>query len=65
MRDKTINAAENAAVISAPVAADDKEQKKGRKSQLIKLGAITVLTAVVVIMATMHMTIKQMTPETA
>ena len=52
MRDKTINAAENAAVISAPVAAYDKEQKKGRKSQLIKLGAITVLTAVVVIMAT-------------
>ena len=41
------------------------EKKRNQKKSLIKLGAMGVLTAVTIIIGSMHMITKQMTAETA
>ena len=41
------------------------ERKKMQKAALIKIGAMLVLSAILFIFSSMHMTIKQMTAETA
>ena len=44
---------------------DIAENKRNQKKSLVKLGATGVLIAVMIIIVSMHMTIKQMTAKTA
>ncbi|MBR1663322.1 MAG: hypothetical protein IJ696_03235 [Ruminococcus sp.] len=41
------------------------EKKRNQKKSLIKIGAMAILTLVLLIFSSMHMQIKQMTAETA
>ena len=60
--DDLINAAE---AYADEQIMDLKEKQNNRKRALIKLGAMGVITVIILIFATMHMQIKQMTAETA
>ena len=60
-----IGEVEQSASQSSQMVDEIAEKKRNQKKSLIKLGAMGVLIAVTIIIGSMHMTIKQMTAETA
>ena len=50
---------------SSPIVDEIAEKKKNQKKSLIKMGAMGILTLILLIFSSMHMQIKQMTAETA
>ncbi|MCR5541347.1 MAG: hypothetical protein K6F71_11120 [Ruminococcus sp.] len=53
------------ASLSSPIVDEIAEKKKNQKKSLIKMGAMGILTLILLIFSSLHMITKQMTAETA
>ena len=60
-----IGEVEQSASQSSLTVEEKKEKKRNQKKSLIKMGAMGVLTLILLIFSSLHMQIKQMTAETA